>query len=126
MEPKPVPPSNCDWPLDCPVHRLELWAGDALLFSERLTHSTSPWSGRSDRRTLFFKYVQRQMCWSHGHLTSNRGETYDLHDMDLTEAQRQILALPPKFLNLQEIAGDKRPKGQPPTRGADSPWHPRL
>ena len=41
-----------DWPADIPIHRLELQAGDCAVFSERLTHSTVPWVGKGDRKTV--------------------------------------------------------------------------
>ena len=41
-----------DWPADIPIHRLELQAGDCVVFSERLTHSTVPWVGKGDRKTV--------------------------------------------------------------------------
>jgi hypothetical protein len=35
--------------------------GQAVLFVERLVHATMPWKGRGQRRSLFFKYVQKGM-----------------------------------------------------------------
>jgi hypothetical protein len=43
------------WPRACAVHRLELQAGDCVLFTEKLTHATHPWTGRGSRRSMFFK-----------------------------------------------------------------------
>jgi hypothetical protein len=37
-----------------------------------IRHSTVPWHGRGDRRTMFFKYVQRDMKWSKGGLSPGR------------------------------------------------------
>jgi hypothetical protein len=34
-------------------------AGDALIFSEHLTHGTLPWLANKERRTIFFKCLPR-------------------------------------------------------------------
>lgn len=39
------------------VRRVEGQAGDCVLFTERLVHTTLPWVGRGERRSLFIKYV---------------------------------------------------------------------
>lgn len=102
---------DLEWPEEVPIHRLELQAGDVLLFTERLTHSTVPWRGDGDRRTIFFKYVQRDMKWS-------KGGIYDTMDPDLTQEQRGVLSCPQSFAN----EGMERSQGQPPTVGPESPW----
>ncbi len=38
-------------------------AGDAVLFTEALTHGTAPWNGEGQRRTLFLKYSPHFMAW---------------------------------------------------------------
>ena len=107
----PAASTEVEWPVDVPIHRLELRAGDALVFTERLTHSTVPWRGGGDRRTLFFKYVQRDMKWS-------KGGQYDELDPDLTPKERDVLSCPERFAN----EGMERGQGQPPTVGPESPW----
>lgn len=82
-----------------------------LLFSERMTHSTVPWRGAGDRRTIFFKYVQRDMAWSAGKL-------YDEEHADLTDEQRELVRCPEFYYN----EGMERGQGQPPTTGPESPW----
>lgn len=38
-------------------------AGDAIIFTEALTHGTLPWNSTSQRRTLFMKYNPNQLAW---------------------------------------------------------------
>lgn len=79
-------------PLELPhacLHALPAKAGSAIIFTEALTHGTLPWNGRSDRRTLFYKYSPYPSAW------------YKLryHPADypqLTTAQRALLE-PPGF-----------------------------
>lgn len=63
--------------------------GDALIFTEHLTHGTLPWSGEGERRTIFFKYTQHGTVRSHA--PGNNCAFYDLSDERLTDAQRFIL-----------------------------------
>lgn len=39
-------------------------AGDAVLFTEALTHGTLPWRGEDERRTVFFKYSPHPCAWA--------------------------------------------------------------
>jgi hypothetical protein len=39
-------------------------AGDAVLFTEALTHGTAPWRSLEQRRTLFLKYSPHFQSWS--------------------------------------------------------------
>ena len=43
--------------VDSDVTRVEGQPGDCVLFTERLVHTTVPWTGRGERRSLFVKYV---------------------------------------------------------------------
>ena len=104
-----------DWPADIPIHRLELQAGDCAVFSERLTHSTVPWVGKGDRKTVFMKYVQHEMKWSS---SAGDAQLYDLEHPDFTPEQRHVLETPKVFAN----EGMERAAGQPPTVGPESPW----
>ena len=52
-------PTHPDWQLPpwderVPVRRVEGNAGDIVLFSEKLSHTTVPWSGAGERRTVFY------------------------------------------------------------------------
>jgi hypothetical protein len=40
-------------------------AGDVLVFTEALTHGTSPWQGPQQRRTLLYKYSPGNSAWTH-------------------------------------------------------------
>eukprot|EP01052_Picozoa_sp_SAG31_P034696 SAG31_NODE_4090_length_3600_cov_4.861183_3_plen_188_part_00 len=73
------------------VTRVEGQPGDAILFTERLVHSTVPWVGHGQRRTLFFKYVGYGL-----HYTDRR---YDNEQPGLSDLQRQVLSYPDLFLN---------------------------
>ena len=39
-------------------------AGSVILFTEALTHGTTSWRGKHDRRSLLCKYCVSQMSWS--------------------------------------------------------------
>jgi hypothetical protein len=80
-----------NWPDDVPVHHVEAKAGDCILFTEKLKHGTIPWSGKNERRTLFYKYVPFGM--HHG------DAGYDTTDPELTERQRRILEFSPSWFN---------------------------
>ena len=56
------------WPDDLPVRSVTGQPGQAVLFVERLVHATMPWKGRGERRSLFFKYVQRGMHCALGNM----------------------------------------------------------
>lgn len=43
---------------------VDIHAGDALLFTEALTHGTARWSGATDRRAVLFKYLPGHLQWS--------------------------------------------------------------
>lgn len=80
-----------NWDEDVPVHRVTAKAGDCILFTEKLTHGTIPWSGIGERRTLFYKYVPFGM--HHGDVA------YDTNDPELTERQKRILEFSPCWFN---------------------------
>jgi len=62
-------------------------AGTAILFTEALTHGTLPWTGKNDRRTLFYKFSPSSISWA--------AEYYDATKYsDLTERERAILEAP--------------------------------
>ena len=84
-------PVDGDWPAEVGVRRLELKAGDCMLFTEKLSHCTIPWSGDRQRRTIFFKYVPYGM--------HHVDRVYDVTDSELTEQQRSRLEFPAQWFN---------------------------
>ena len=69
------------------IHRVTGRAGTAILFTEALTHGPLPWTGKKERRTLFYKYSPHSISWSARYFD---GAKY----ADLTERQRAILEAP--------------------------------
>ena len=68
------------------VERITGPAGTAVLFTEALTHGPLPWSGKAERRTLFYKYHHHGGAWS---------ASYPVPDgLVVTERQRRILEAP--------------------------------
>jgi hypothetical protein len=65
-------------------------AGDCIVFTEALIHSTLPWRVQTRRRTLFYKFSQ--LGGSHSKRYYNV-EDYEQYP-DLTDRQRAILAPP--------------------------------
>ncbi|MEM9926346.1 MAG: phytanoyl-CoA dioxygenase family protein [Cyanobacteria bacterium P01_D01_bin.50] len=62
-------------------------AGNAIIFTEALTHGTLPWRGKNERRTLFYKYSPNSYAWHRLY--------YNPDDFgDLTSSQREILKTP--------------------------------
>jgi ectoine hydroxylase-related dioxygenase (phytanoyl-CoA dioxygenase family) len=39
-------------------------AGDAIIFTEAMTHGTLPWHGKDERRSIFYKYSPHFSSWS--------------------------------------------------------------
>ena len=69
------------------IRRVTGPAGTAIIFTEALTHGPLPWTGKKERRTLFYKYSPHSVSWS---ARSFDGARY----ADLTEQQRAILEAP--------------------------------
>ncbi|MBB6053613.1 phytanoyl-CoA dioxygenase family protein [Armatimonas rosea] len=62
-------------------------AGDAVIFTEALTHGTLPWNSDNQRRTLFLKYTAPQLAWG--------VPSYDPHaHPDLPDDARRMLEGP--------------------------------
>ena len=62
-------------------------AGDAIIFTEAMTHGTFPWTGTGERRTLFFKYTPRELVWMK--------DVYHPEEMGpLSERQRAVFDSP--------------------------------
>ncbi|MGD1914467.1 MAG: phytanoyl-CoA dioxygenase family protein [Rivularia sp. (in: cyanobacteria)] len=80
---------NLEFP-DSRVKSVTVNAGNAIIFTEALTHGTLPWRGKNERRTLFYKYSPNSYAW-HRHY-------YNADDFgDLTSSQREILKTPGVF-----------------------------
>jgi ectoine hydroxylase-related dioxygenase (phytanoyl-CoA dioxygenase family) len=85
----PCPPKFCpvkdNKTCMAPVHQK---AGDAVIFTEALTHGTLPWTVSHQRRSILFKYSPGHASWGH--------ERYDdvLRDLMTDEDQKLILEPP--------------------------------
>ena len=62
-------------------------AGSVILFTEALTHGTTDWKGKHDRRTLLYKYCVSHISWS-GKLVEPPTNT------ELTPRQKILFAQP--------------------------------
>jgi hypothetical protein len=72
-------------------------AGSAVIFPEALCHGASPWTGDSDRISLFYKYNHIGMKWRHSYPTKEALER-------MTPNQR---------LFFTEVASDTRSRKEP-------------
>ena len=85
------------WPAELGVEIVTLRPGQALVFTEKLLHSTAMWSSRiGPRKTMFYKYQPYGLTMSQiqdGNFTIR----YDLDHPALTESQRRILAWPDQW-----------------------------
>lgn len=79
----------------------EARAGDAIFFTEALTHGTLPWLASHERKVLLYKFGP-------GHLVAQPAGYDEAHYTDLTEQQKRIL-LKPGVHARPEVVG-----GQPP------------
>lgn len=64
-------------------------AGSVTVFTEALTHGTSPWIGEHNRRSLLYKYSPAQQSWSSGYPEPPEG-------VEFTERQEALFE-PPYF-----------------------------
>jgi hypothetical protein len=88
----------------CPPHfrsfeRRGLWlaqppmkAGDALIFTEALTHGTLAWTAKHERRALLYKFSPGHQSWS---------RRYRSAEEDMNEAQR--LLMEPPYVHNREV-----------------------
>jgi hypothetical protein len=78
------------WPEEFGMDIVQLDPGDCLVFSEKLLHATAPYTGRDQRRTLFYKYLP------YGVARDDQPERryYDLTVPGLTQQQRLIMGWP--------------------------------
>ena len=70
------------------VQQVPMAAGDALIFTEAITHGCLPWSAAHERRSLLFKYCPGYMQWERNSPFVNV-EAYDWN-----ERQRKLLRPP--------------------------------
>ncbi|SVD60319.1 uncharacterized protein METZ01_LOCUS413173 [marine metagenome] len=72
------------------VVEVEGQAGDAVIFTETLTHGTLPWTGDHQRRALLYKFSPGYQAYSAGvhHVT------YPDYIEDMTEQERTVMAAP--------------------------------
>jgi ectoine hydroxylase-related dioxygenase (phytanoyl-CoA dioxygenase family) len=75
-------------------------AGDALIFTEALTHGTLPWKATHERRTLLYRYAAGGFVNAKG---MNRLEQYCPFYDELTPLQQAIME-PPYNANRADIA----------------------
>ena len=75
-----------------PVQGVDMKAGDCLVFSEKLSHSTVPYTGKSGRATVFYKFVP------HGLHHADKIYRWWEHD-DLSREEIALLSLPPYWYN---------------------------
>ena len=69
------------------VQRVTGPAGTAVIFTEAQTHGTLEWTGKDERRTIFYKYSPAAMAWSSKYFDPDAYE-------DLSQRQRAILRTP--------------------------------
>ena len=76
--------------VDPDVTRVEGQPGDCVLFTERLVHSTLPWKGAGERRSLFIKYVPWGMHY--------QDVDYDMSLPGLSERELEVMEYPSQWL----------------------------
>ncbi|OKI02276.1 hypothetical protein A6A06_14565 [Streptomyces sp. CB02923] len=81
------------------VRQIPVRAGSAVLFTEALVHGTLPWTGTSERRTVFARYSPGGMQFRPAALPVN----YENYADELTPLQRAIFE-PPYYLNRPKIS----------------------
>ena len=87
-----VPEAWCDLSkgIHTCVKRIPANAGDAIIFTEALTHGTLPWEVDATRQTLFYKYSPHGTARSADCFDSEAFPHYD----DIDDRKLAILELP--------------------------------
>ena len=105
------------WPEEFGVELATPQPGQALVFTEKLMHSTHPYKGRGQRRTMFMKYQPygtdrragnckrhsstclARLCVAHGSAARGSADTikYDLSRPELDDDRRRLLAWPEQW-----------------------------
>jgi ectoine hydroxylase-related dioxygenase (phytanoyl-CoA dioxygenase family) len=84
----PIPPSIAAiTDATPPVVHIPVNAGDAIIFSEAVTHGAIPWRDETPRRSLLFKFCP-------GHIQWERDSPFANLDHEWTEQELRILAPP--------------------------------
>ena len=65
-------------------------AGDAIVFSETLTHGTLPWTAEHQRRAVLYKFSPGFQAYSAG----AHQITYPDYVEDMTPEQREVMEAP--------------------------------
>ena len=74
-------------------------AGDAVIFTEALTHGTKDWRGTHERRAFLYKY-------NPGHMANHQASYDPANYFDPTPQQRRIMGAPAVGSRPNVIASD--------------------
>ncbi|MCS5567860.1 MAG: phytanoyl-CoA dioxygenase family protein [Pseudomonadales bacterium] len=67
------------------VKRISAVPGDAIIFTEALTHGTLPWTATSKRSTVFYKYSPHHASWTADYFDPDDFRQYaDMNDRKLS------------------------------------------
>jgi hypothetical protein len=80
--------------------QVELKAGDAVVFTEALTHGSLEWQGPGVRRALFYKYAPGHAAWL--------AWPWPAEDLERLTPRQRALVAPPGVLN--GTTGQSRPR----------------
>ena len=72
------------------VKRISAVPGDAIIFTEALTHGTLPWTAPSERNTVFYKYSPHHASWTSDYFDPDDFRQYD----DMTDRKLSLLEPP--------------------------------
>lgn len=91
---RPVVPSNkAGKTCMTPVHQK---AGDAVIFTEALTHGTLPWTAAHERRSILFKYSPGHAAWGQGRYDDALREL-------MTEDDQKLMLEPPYVAHRKSV-----------------------
>jgi hypothetical protein len=91
----PLPVRRHEVDLDC-VRHLPMKAGDAVIFTEALTHGTIPWQGEAERRLLRYLYCPAIHGMAHN-------PQYPALQEELTDPLQKLMLAPSYHPGQQEI-----------------------
>ena len=86
----PADAVSMEYDLGCYQH-VAMEAGDALIFTEALTHGTLPWTAAHERRTLLYRYAAGPIAPAPG---ATRPEEYAPFRDELTPLQQALMEPP--------------------------------